>query len=122
MLSTFPLNGFARITDAARARRFYEGVLGLKFAYENDYVMVFRSGTSQVMTQKVDTFTPIGATIVGWEVAGIEKVVSDLQKRGAVFERFEGMTQDELGIWESPAGKVAWFKDPDGNTLAVSEH
>ena len=122
MLTTFPLNGFVRITDPERARSFYEQTLGLAFDYENPYVTVFRSGDTQIIAQKVKDFEPIPATVLGWEVKDIETVVSDLLKRGVVFEKYEWMEQDELGIWKSPAGKVAWFKDPDGNILSVSEH
>lgn len=122
MLTTFPLNGFVRITDPERARRFYEQVLGLAFDYENPYVTVFRSGHTQIIAQRVKEFVPIAATVLGWEVKDIEKVASVLRKRGVVFEKYEGMGQDDLGIWKSPAGKVAWFKDPDGNILSVSEH
>ena len=122
MLTTFPLNGFVRITDSQRARQFYEQVLGLAFEDENPYVMVFRSGDSQIIAQRMDQMTPIAATVLGWEVKEIEKVVATLRDRGVVFEKFDGMDQDDLGIWKSPAGKVAWFKDPDGNILSVSEH
>ena len=122
MLTTFPINGFVRITDPERCRRFYEQTLGLAFDYENPYVIVFRSGNSQIIAQKVKEFAPVPATVLGWEVKDIEKVVSALRQSGVVFEKYEGMEQDELGIWKSPAGKVAWFKDPDGNILSVSEH
>jgi len=122
MLTTFPLNGFVRITDPERSRRFYEQTLGLAFDYENPYVTVFRSGNSQIIAQKVKEFVPVAATVLGWEVKDIENVVSALRKSGVVFEKYEGMEQDELGIWKSPGGKVAWFKDPDGNILSLSEH
>lgn len=122
MLTAFPINGFVRITDPERARRFYEQTLGLAFDYENPYVMVFRSGTTQIIAQIVKEFVSVAATVLGWEVKDIEKVVSALRKNGVVFEKYDGMDQDELGIWTSPAGKVAWFKDPDGNILSVSEH
>ena len=122
MLSTFQMNGFVRITDPQRARRFYEGVLGLDFDYENEYVTVFRSGQTQIIAQRVDEVVPVAATVLGWEVKDIKMVVSALRDRGAVFERYERMQQDDLDIWTSPAGKVAWFKDPDGNILSVSEH
>jgi len=122
LLTSFPINGFVRITDPERARSFYEQTLGLAFDYENPYVMVFRSGSAQIIAQKVKEFAPVAATVLGWEVKDIEKVVSDLRNAGVVFERFEFMEQDELGVWKSPAGKVAWFKDPDGNILSVSEH
>ena len=122
MLATFPLNGFVRITDSKRARQFYEQLLGLAFDYENAYVTVFRSGDSQIIAQRMDQVAPIAATVLGWEVKDIEKVVTTLRDRGVVFEKYDGMDQDDLGIWKSPAGKVAWFKDPDGNILSVSEH
>ena len=122
MLTTFPVNGFVRISDPQRSRRFYEQTLGLAFDYENPYVMVFRSGNTQIIAQIVKEFAPVAATVLGWEVKDIENVVSALRKDGVVFEKYEGMDQDELGIWTSPAGKVAWFKDPDGNILSVSEH
>ena len=122
MLTTFPINGFVRITDPERSRRFYEQTLGLAFDNENPYVTVFRSGNTQIIAQKVKEFVPIAATVLGWEVKDIENVVSVLRKSGVVFEKYEGMEQDELGIWKSPGGKVAWFKDPDGNILSLSEH
>jgi len=62
-------------------------------------------------------------TILGWEVQNIESVVSDLKRRGVVFENYPFMQDQELGIWQSPGGtKVAWFKAPDGNVLSVSQH
>jgi Lactoylglutathione lyase and related lyases len=122
MLTTFPVNVFVRITDPERARRFYEQVLGLAFEYDNEYVMVFRSGATQVIVQKVQEFAPIAPTVLGWEVKGIRNVVASLQSRGVTFVRYPGMEQDADGIWTSPAGRVAWFKDPDGNVLSVSEH
>jgi len=122
MLTTFPLNGFVRITDSERSRRFYEQTLGLTFDSENPYVAIFRSGNTQIIAQKMKEFVPIPATVLGWEVKDIEKVVAALAKAGVHFEKYEGMEQDELGIWKSPDGKVAWFKDPDGNILSLSEH
>jgi catechol 2,3-dioxygenase-like lactoylglutathione lyase family enzyme len=122
MLTAFPLNGFVRITDPERARRFYERVLGLAFDYENPYVSVFRSGDTQIIAQRVKDFVPVASTVLGWEVKDIETVASLLRGRGVVFEKVDGIEQDDLGIWKSPAGKVAWFKDPDGNVLSLSEH
>jgi catechol 2,3-dioxygenase-like lactoylglutathione lyase family enzyme len=122
MLTAFPLNGFLRITDPERSRHFYEHILGLAFDYENPYVSVFRSGDTSIIAQRVKEMVPIASTVLGWEVKDIEKVAAFLRDRGVVFERYPYMDQDALGIWNSPAGKVAWFKDPDGNVLAVSEH
>jgi len=124
MLGSFSMNGFVPTKDAAKARAFYEGVLGLELVSDNEYVATYRAGANNIMLQKGTQFEPLQRTIVGWEVTGIRNVVSDLTKRGVEFLRLnmDWMKQDHLGIWESPAGLVAWFKDPDGNTLSVSEH
>jgi catechol 2,3-dioxygenase-like lactoylglutathione lyase family enzyme len=124
MLNSFPMNGFVPTKDAPKARAFYEGVLGFELVSDNEYVATYRAGANNVMLQKGTQFEPLQRTIVGWEVTGIRDVVAQLAQRGVKFERFglDWMKQDDLGIWESPDGKVAWFKDPDGNTLSVSEH
>jgi len=122
MLASNPINAFVRITDPKRARRFYEEVLGLKLVSDNPFMLVFRGNNALIMAQKTQKFSPLQGTVLGWEVKDIRKAVSSLAKSGAVFERFNGMDQDDLGVWTSPDGKVAWFKDPDGNILSVSEH
>jgi catechol 2,3-dioxygenase-like lactoylglutathione lyase family enzyme len=122
MLADNPINGFVRITNPARARHFYEQILGLTFVSDNPYVTVFRSGRTLIIGQKTKEFMPVAATVLGWEVKDIAKEVVALRDRGVAFERYPGMEQDDLGIWKSPDGKVAWFKDPDGNVLSVSEH
>jgi hypothetical protein len=72
---------------------------------------------------KVPDFTPAPYTVLGWEVANIEEIVAWLQKRGVAFEKYPFVQDKELGIWTAPTGdKVAWFKDPDGNVLSVSQH
>jgi predicted enzyme related to lactoylglutathione lyase len=122
MLGSSPINGFVRITDARKAREFYEGVLGLTFVSENPYVVVLRGKNAMIIGQMVEKFSPVQSTVLGWEVEDIRGTVSSLAERGVVFQKYDGMDQDELGIWKSPEGKVAWFKDPDGNVLSVSEH
>ena len=70
----------------------------------------------------VKTLQPPGYTILGWIVPDIAKAVRDLVKRGVIFQRYEGMPQDDLGIWSSPSGaRVAWFADPEDNTLSLTE-
>jgi len=72
---------------------------------------------------KAGDFKPAGFTVLGWQVPAIEAAVSDLEAKGVRFEKFPGLEQDERGIWAAPGGaKVAWFKDPDGNILSVSQH
>ncbi len=113
-------------TDPARARAFFEGVLGLRFVSEDRFAIVLDANGAMLRITdvgSVPSFVPQPFTIAGWLVADIERDVRDLQARGVRFEHFEGMPQDELGIWRSPSGaRVAWFKDPDGNILSVSQH
>jgi hypothetical protein len=72
--------------------------------------------------QKVDTVTPAGYTALGWDVADIVSMVRGLTAQGLAMERYAGLDQDELGIWQSPGGaKVGWFKDPDGHVLSLTQ-
>jgi catechol 2,3-dioxygenase-like lactoylglutathione lyase family enzyme len=123
MLGSTDIVAFVPTKDSARARAFYEGVLGLTFVKDDGFAMVLDANGIMVRVAKAGEFTPAPFTILGWQVTGIEKVVAGLQGKGVAFERFGFFKQDELGIWTAPTGdKVAWFKDPDGNVLSVSEH
>lgn len=123
MLGATNIVAFVPAGDLAKARSFYEGVLGLRFVKDDGFAVVLDANGIMVRVVKVGEFKPAQFTILGWQVAEIEKVVQALQKKGVHFEVFGFFKQDELGIWTAPSGdKVAWFKDPDGNTLSVSEH
>jgi len=122
MLGSARLTAFVATTDSARSRPFYESVLGLRFLSDDRFALVFDSNGTTLRIQKVERFQPLPFTALGWQVAGIQHVVSTLTKLGVAFERYSFLQQDGLGIWTSPAGaKVAWFKDPDGNLLSVWE-
>ena len=122
MLSANKVIAFVPTKDAAKARSFYEGVLGLRFIKDDGFAMVFDANGIMVRVAKAE-FKPAPFTILGWQVSGIANVVSELTRKGVQFERFGFLEQDKLGIWTAPGGdKVAWFKDPDGNVLSVSEH
>jgi hypothetical protein len=72
---------------------------------------------------KVPDFTPLRSTVLGWKVDDIAGMVDWLRKRGVVFDKYPFVQDKERGIWTAPGGsKIAWFKDPDGNVLSVSEH
>jgi catechol 2,3-dioxygenase-like lactoylglutathione lyase family enzyme len=115
--------GFIPTRNGEGVREFYEGKLGLRFVEDDKFALVFRSGETMIRIARVNEFTPARFTVLGWESSQIEQDVRDLVGRGIVFERLGFMPQDELGIWTSPSGaKVAWFKDPDGNTLSISQH
>lgn len=117
---------FIPTTNAATARTFYEATLGLNFVSEDNFAVVFRVGSAQTMLRIVcapQPFTPNPFTIFGWEVTDIHAAIADLTSRGVEFLRFSYFEQDEAGVWSSPSGaQVAWFKDPDGNTLSLSTH
>ena len=122
MLGSAKIVAFAPITDAQRARRFYESVLGLRFVSEDPFALVMDGNGTMLRLAVVQSLIPQPFTVLGWEVAAIQDTVAALKQRGVAFERFPGMPQDELGIWQSPGGaKVAWFKDPDRNLLSVSQ-
>jgi catechol 2,3-dioxygenase-like lactoylglutathione lyase family enzyme len=124
MLGSTPIVAFLPTTDFDKARAFYEGILGLRFVDNDGFAMVLDANGTMIRVSKVGPdFKPAVFTILGWEVTGIEDVVSAMTAKGVVFERFSFFEQDDLGIWTAQSGdKVAWFKDPDGNTLSVSEH
>jgi catechol 2,3-dioxygenase-like lactoylglutathione lyase family enzyme len=124
MLGSTKIVAFVPTKDAAKARAFYEGVLGLRFVSDDGFALVFDANGIMLRVATVaPQFTPAQFTILGWQVTGIEKAVAGLQVKGVQFEKYGFLKQDELGIWTTPTGdKVAWFKDPDGNVLSVSQH
>jgi catechol 2,3-dioxygenase-like lactoylglutathione lyase family enzyme len=123
MLNTAKIIAFVPIRDSKRSRKFYEGVLGLRFMSDDPFALVMNSNGVMVRLAKAPNFTPAGFTVLGWEVPAIEQAVATLKENGVHFEIFPGLPQDDEGIWTTPNGdKVAWFKDPDGNILSVSQH
>jgi predicted enzyme related to lactoylglutathione lyase len=114
---------FAPTTDLARAHAFYHGVLGLALTDDDGFALVFDANGTTVRITKVDDLQPQPFTILGWEVHDIGWIALELQAAGVPLLRFDGMQHDDLGIWTSPGGsRVAWFRDPDGNTLSLTEH
>src|SRR5207244_2218271 len=100
------------------AKRFYRDTLGLSLVEDGPFAIVFDVNGTTLRVQKVQKVVPAHYTALGWEVADIRAMVNRLSKKRIRFERYEGMSQDEWGIWTSPSGaSVAWFKDPDGNRL-----
>ena len=123
MLGSANIVAFVPITDANKARAFYEDVLGLGFVKDDEFALVLEANGIMIRAAKMKEVKPVQFTILGWQVAEIENVVRALAKKGVHFEIFGFFKQDELGIWTAPTGdKVAWFKDPDGNILSVSQH
>jgi catechol 2,3-dioxygenase-like lactoylglutathione lyase family enzyme len=114
---------FAATTNSKRSRRFYEEALGLEFVADDPYALVFRTGQLQLRIQKVKRKPKISYTVLGWVVTDIQKSVQQLSKVGVEFMRYAGLKQDADGVWQAPSGaRVAWFQDPDDNTLSLTEY
>ena len=123
MLASMNMVGFLLTKDYDQARAFYEGKLGFKFVSLDQFALVMQAGKSMIRIVKVPTFTPLKSTVLGWKVGDIEAMVDWLTKRGVAFEKYPFVQDKDRGIWTAPGGsKVAWFKDPDGNVLSVSQH
>ena len=123
-LGKYNIAAFVSIVDVSRAKNFYQNTLGLRLIMEEPpFALVFEANGIMLRLGMVKELPPAHGAVLGWQVPEITSVVSGLRQTGIQFERYEGMTQNELDIWTSPTGaRVAWFKDPDGNTLSVSEY
>jgi catechol 2,3-dioxygenase-like lactoylglutathione lyase family enzyme len=124
ILGSCKLMAFAPVTDPARARDFYEGVLGLRLVEdEAPFALVFDAHGTMLRVTPVGDHRPAPFTVLGWEVNAIESTVERLTAAGVQFLRFPGMNDtDRLGIWNAPSGaRIAWFNDPDGNVLSVTQ-
>jgi catechol 2,3-dioxygenase-like lactoylglutathione lyase family enzyme len=123
MLNTSPIIGFIPTKDAIRARTFFEHTLGLRFIADDDFALVLSANGIMIRIVRVGDFTPFPFTILGWEVEDIEQEVAILTDRGVHFNRYDFLEQTTAGIWTAPdKDKVAWFTDPDGNILSLSQH
>lgn len=122
MLGEQELMAFVATTHPERARQFYSQVLGLRLVADEPWALVFDAHGAMLRIQKTTELVPAKHTVLGWRVSDIEATLAGLRDKGVRFERYSFLPQDELGIWTTPDGtKVAWFKDPDGNTLSVTQ-
>jgi catechol 2,3-dioxygenase-like lactoylglutathione lyase family enzyme len=122
MLTAANLIAFVAVTDPERARRFYEGTLGLALVEESEFALVFETRGAELRVTFVDELRPADHTVLGWNVASAEHTARRLLDAGVELERYDRLDQDELGIWEAPGGaRVAWFRDPDGNLLSIAQ-
>lgn len=116
--------GFVATSHPDRAKKFYRDTLGLPLVSEElPFALVFDANGTILRVTIAKQVHPAGYTVLGWNVPDIAAAAKALSNAGVQFERYAGMEQNELGIWSSPGGaKVAWFKDPDGNILSISQH
>ncbi len=124
MHPTAKLIGFIPTRDAARARAFYESTLGLRFVEDDTFALVMDSNGTMIRIARVPDYTPFAFTLLGWEVSDIDSAVAELTSKGVQFNRYSFLEQSPNGVWTAPgnAAKVAWFPDPDGNILSISQH
>jgi predicted enzyme related to lactoylglutathione lyase len=114
---------FVMTTKPERAIPFYRDTLGFTFLNDDGFALVFNAHGSMLRVGKAKEFTPANNTVLGWEVKDIHDAVAQLKRRGVSFERPPGMPLDEHDVCSFPGGdRVAWFKDPEGNLLSVSQH
>ena len=124
MLGSYDLVTFVITTDAARAKKFYGETLGLKFVSQDNYAVVFDANGVMLRVTIIPGHVPAKNAVLGWSVPDINVAAADLLKAGVRLEKYPFLEQDDVGIWNAPDGtaKVAWFKDPDGNVLSISQH
>jgi catechol 2,3-dioxygenase-like lactoylglutathione lyase family enzyme len=116
------LVSFVSTIDADRAVAFYDGTLGLELVERTPFACVFRAPNAELRVTIVSELVPASFTVLGWRVPDVEATARGLIDAGVVPRRYDGMDQDELGIWRSPSGaRVLWFSDPDGNVLSATQ-
>ncbi len=123
LLTNAPIMAFLASAKPDEAKLFYSETLGLKFLEDNGFSLIFAVGNGlELRIQKVDAFAPLTSTVFGWQVDNIEQFVTGLASKGVQFEQIGLPTQDKFGINTfNDEVKVAWFKDPDGNTLSLTQ-
>jgi catechol 2,3-dioxygenase-like lactoylglutathione lyase family enzyme len=112
------------VSDLAQARAFYGGTLGLTIISADSYALVADVGGVRVRLTQAVTVQPADYTVLGFEVPDAQATLTDLAQAGVRFEHypFLGTSQADDGLWQAPGGtRVAWFKDPDGNLLSISD-
>jgi catechol 2,3-dioxygenase-like lactoylglutathione lyase family enzyme len=124
MLNSSKIVAFLLTTDYARARSFYVDTLGLEFVSQDQFALALRANGNMIRVVRSEKLSPAQYTVLGWEVSNIESAARDLINKGISLEKFPWVKDERgLGIWTAPNGdQVAWFKDPDGNILSLSQH
>jgi catechol 2,3-dioxygenase-like lactoylglutathione lyase family enzyme len=124
-LSDSRVGALAAVSDLDRARRFYEGQLGLVPGEEEEQGVTYpcADGTAIFVYLSPDNAGRSPATVAGWFVDDLDQTMEELASRGVTFERYDqpGLKTDERGVFDAGRFRAAWIKDPDGNTMALNE-
>lgn len=122
MLADKKLKAFVPTIKPEEAKSFYKDVLGLKLLSQDDYALEFEANGTLLRVTIVQELKPQAFTVLGWNVDDIVSIIKSLNDKDIFCEKYDFFEQNDLGIWTSPNGsKVAWFKDPDGNVLSLTE-
>jgi catechol 2,3-dioxygenase-like lactoylglutathione lyase family enzyme len=122
MLGDVDLVAFVATTDPERAKAFYGDVLGLALIEQTQFACVFRAPNAELRVTTAPAVDPAPYTVLGWRTSDVRARARELAARGTQPLRYEGLEQDELGVWRSPSGAlIVWFKDPDGNVLSITQ-
>jgi catechol 2,3-dioxygenase-like lactoylglutathione lyase family enzyme len=124
-LSDSRVGALAAVSDLDRARRFYEGQLGLVPGEEEEQGVTYpcADGTAIFVYLSPDNAGRSPATVAGWFVEDLDQTMEELASRGVTFEQYDqpGLKTDERGVFDAGRFRAAWVKDPDGNTMALNE-
>jgi len=124
-LSDCTVEAAAAVSDLAAAKRFYEEQLGLVPGEEEEQGVRYpcAHGTGIFIYLSPDNAGSSTATIAGWSVDDLDQTMDDLASRGVVFEQYDqpGLKTDERGVFDAGRFRAAWIRDPDGNTMALTE-
>lgn len=123
MLASQEIISFVATVKPEAAVSFYRDILGFALVEDQPYALVFTNSTGHMLRiSKLPAHAPAAHTVLGWRVADIQTEAAALAAAGVAFLRYGFLQQDDAGIWHSPSGdKVAWFADPDGNVLSLTQ-
>jgi catechol 2,3-dioxygenase-like lactoylglutathione lyase family enzyme len=122
MLAPAALVGFIGVSDLDRAQHFYGDKLGLPLSDERPFALVAQVAGTMLRITDVGEVAPVPYTVLGWSVSDLDATIDRLVARGVTFTRYETLNQDERGVWTAPGNsRIAWFLDPDGNNLSLTE-
>lgn len=122
MLENPKIIAFIPTVDPSRSKHFYQEIIGLSLVSEDAYALAFKKGETSLRIAVVEKFEPFAFTVLGFVINRIGQEVKSLIEKAVVFQKYASLEQDNLGIWTSPSkAKIAWFKDPDGNLISLTE-
>lgn len=122
-LAAAPTSFFLGTTDSDRCKAFYTEVLGLSCTDDSPFAVVFALANGELRVGKVQDLTPQPWTVLDFQVPDLDATMAALGEHGVAFLRYDGMDQDDAGVWTVPGAgvRIAWFEDPDHNVLSVSQ-